>query len=110
MTPAPLGARLMPPLPVRVDHNMCGDSRDDGEHQLVDLTMATCLPPSLAQTAPGRGTHQDVRGFAASGAQEVSRWSSRPPRDSRRNHTVDTGHLQTTGIMRQSIGVVCPTF
>ena len=62
----------MPPLPVSVDHSMCGDARDDGEHQIVDLTMATCLPLSLAQTAPGRCTHQDVRGIAAIGAREVS--------------------------------------
>ena len=63
---------MMSPLPVHVGHIMCGDDRDDGEHKLVQLTMATCWPPSLAQTARGRGTHLDVRGFAATGAQEVS--------------------------------------
>ena len=62
----------MLPLAVRVTHGMRGDARDNGEHQLVDLSMTTCLPLSLAQTARGRGTHQDVRGIAATGAQEVS--------------------------------------
>ena len=87
-----------------------GDARAIGEHQFVDELMDTWLPPMLEKLAQGRVSHSDVRGLAAHGVHEVSRWSSRPPRDSRRNHTVDTGHLQTTGIMCQSIGAVTPPF
>ena len=75
----------MSPVPVRVDHSMRGDTRDDGEHQLVDMSMVTWLPLSLSLTARGSGTHPKVRGFVGKRAREVSGWSRRPPRCSRRD-------------------------